>query len=106
MSAPTFAFPQSLAEKYRPKGIADFIGLEKPKRVLSKFAVQALSLSLDIRRAVWLGQNEHGASIVRADSRRIAPYPESEVYGRRNRKSLPRLPLSSALYWRIPSRAM
>jgi len=35
----TFAFPQSLAEKYRPKTLGDFIGLEKPKRILSKFAV-------------------------------------------------------------------
>jgi len=32
------AFPQSLSEKYRPRKIADFAGLEKPKRILSKFA--------------------------------------------------------------------
>jgi replication-associated recombination protein RarA len=38
MSAPAFAFPQPLSEKYRPHAIADFIGLDKPKRVLSKFA--------------------------------------------------------------------
>lgn len=31
------AFPQSLAEKYRPVCIADFIGLERPKKVLSAF---------------------------------------------------------------------
>jgi DNA polymerase III gamma/tau subunit len=31
------AFPQSLAEKYRPMRIADFIGLERAKRVLSAF---------------------------------------------------------------------
>jgi DNA polymerase III gamma/tau subunit len=31
------AFPQSLAEKYRPRRIADFIGLERPKKVLSGF---------------------------------------------------------------------
>jgi hypothetical protein len=31
-----FAFPQSLAEKYRPTRIADFIGLERPKRVLAR----------------------------------------------------------------------
>ena len=31
MSAPSFAFPQSLAEKYRPRTIAEFVGLEKPK---------------------------------------------------------------------------
>ena len=38
MSTPTFAFPQSHSEKYRPKTIADFVGLEKPKRILAKFA--------------------------------------------------------------------
>ena len=31
-------FPMSLAEKYRPHAIADFIGLDKPKRILAKFA--------------------------------------------------------------------
>jgi len=36
MSTPTFAFPQSLAEKYRPRKVADFIGLEKQRRILSK----------------------------------------------------------------------
>ena len=32
------AFPASLSEKYRPRSLADFVGLDKPKRVLSKFA--------------------------------------------------------------------
>lgn len=40
MSTPTFAFPQSLAEKYRPQTIAEFVGLDKPKAILSKFAAQ------------------------------------------------------------------
>lgn len=31
-------FPESLAEKYRPRTIAAFVGLEKPKRILSRFA--------------------------------------------------------------------
>jgi DNA polymerase III gamma/tau subunit len=31
------AFPQSLAEKYRPLRIADFIGRERPKRILLAF---------------------------------------------------------------------
>jgi DNA polymerase III gamma/tau subunit len=30
-------FPQSLPEKYRPVRIADFIGLERPKKILSAF---------------------------------------------------------------------
>jgi replication-associated recombination protein RarA len=32
------AFPASLSEKYRPHDLADFVGLEKPKKVLAKFA--------------------------------------------------------------------
>jgi DNA polymerase III gamma/tau subunit len=31
------AFPQSLVEKYRPLRIADFVGLERPKKVLAAF---------------------------------------------------------------------
>jgi len=31
-------FPASLSEKYRPRLLEDFVGLEKPKRVLQKFA--------------------------------------------------------------------
>src|SRR5271169_3985859 len=31
-------FPMSLAEKYRPRAIAEFVGLDKPKRILAKFA--------------------------------------------------------------------
>jgi replication factor C small subunit len=39
MSA-TLPFPMPLAEKYRPRAIDDFIGLDKPKRILAKFAAQ------------------------------------------------------------------
>ena len=38
MRTPSFAFPQPLAEKYRTRAIHDFVGLEKPKRILGKFA--------------------------------------------------------------------
>jgi replication factor C small subunit len=31
-------FPIPLAEKYRPRAISDFIGLERPKRILGSFA--------------------------------------------------------------------
>ncbi len=33
-----FAFPQPLSEKYQPAAIEDFAGLEKPKKIMSKFA--------------------------------------------------------------------
>ena len=35
----TLPFRMPLAEKYRPRAIAEFIGLDKPKRTLSKFAM-------------------------------------------------------------------
>ena len=38
MSTPSFAFPASLAEKYRPVTIAGFVGLEKAKKIIGKFA--------------------------------------------------------------------
>jgi replication-associated recombination protein RarA len=34
----TLPFPMPLAEKYRPRVIRDFVGLDKPKRILAKFA--------------------------------------------------------------------
>ena len=37
MSAPSFAFPVRLSEKYRPHKVAEFVGLPKAKRVLAKF---------------------------------------------------------------------
>jgi DNA polymerase III delta prime subunit len=38
VSTPLLAFPQPLAEKYRPQVIADFVGLERPKKILGRFA--------------------------------------------------------------------
>jgi len=37
------AFPQPLAEKYRPRTIADFIGLEKQRKVIGNFAKRPVS---------------------------------------------------------------
>jgi replication-associated recombination protein RarA len=34
----TLPFPMPLAEKFRPRVIRDFVGLDKPKRILAKFA--------------------------------------------------------------------
>src|ERR1700730_15211303 len=33
-----FAFPLALSERYRPHKFDDFVGLEKPRKVLAKFA--------------------------------------------------------------------
>ncbi len=38
MSAPSLAFPQSLADKYRPATVAGFVGLDKARKIMAKFA--------------------------------------------------------------------
>jgi replication-associated recombination protein RarA len=38
MSTPAFAFPQPFAEKYRPRHIAEFAGLDKQRKILAKLA--------------------------------------------------------------------
>jgi replication-associated recombination protein RarA len=38
-----FQFPQSLADKYQPKRIEDFIGLEKPKKIFAKLLAKPFS---------------------------------------------------------------
>lgn len=38
-----FAFPQPLAEKYRPRRIHDFVGLDKAKRIVTKLAANSYS---------------------------------------------------------------
>jgi replication-associated recombination protein RarA len=37
------AFPQPLSEKYRPQSIAEFVGLERPKKVLTAFCKRPTS---------------------------------------------------------------
>jgi replication factor C subunit 2/4 len=38
MSSLSFDFPQPLSEKYQPKTVEEFCGLDKPKKVMQKFA--------------------------------------------------------------------
>lgn len=38
MSQPGFTFPQPLSERYAPGEISEFVGLEKPKKIMAKFA--------------------------------------------------------------------
>jgi replication-associated recombination protein RarA len=45
MTTPTFAFPVRLSEKYRPRKVAEFVGLPKAKRILAKFAAHPYACS-------------------------------------------------------------
>jgi hypothetical protein len=37
MSSLALAFPQPLAERYQPQTVSEFVGLEKPKRMMGNF---------------------------------------------------------------------
>lgn len=41
----SICFPQSLAEKYRPQTVDEFIGLDKPRKILAKLAAQPFASS-------------------------------------------------------------
>ena len=45
MSTLSFAFPVRLSEKYRPRRIADFVGLDRVKRIASKFVARPYDCS-------------------------------------------------------------
>ena len=45
MNTPTFDFPVRLSEKYRPRRISEFIGLDRPKRIASKFVARPYDCS-------------------------------------------------------------
>ena len=53
------SFPQPLAEKYRPRKIADFIGLEKQRKVLAAFAARPVSCAW-----LFLGPSGLGKSTI------------------------------------------
>jgi replication-associated recombination protein RarA len=38
--ATSFDFPAALTERYRPQAIADFVGLDKPKKILARLAAK------------------------------------------------------------------
>jgi DNA polymerase III gamma/tau subunit len=55
----SLAYPLPLAEKYRPRKIADFIGLEKQRKVLSAFARRPVSCAW-----LFLGPSGLGKSTI------------------------------------------
>ena len=79
MSTPSFAFPQSLAEKYRPRTIAEFVGLEKPKKILAKFASAPYPSAWLFVGPPGVGKTSMALALADQIKARIAPRPESEM---------------------------
>src|SRR6266446_128813 len=68
----SLAFPQPLAEKYRPRRIADFIGLDKPKRILAGFAASPKNAAL-----IFVGESGLGKTTM---ALAMAEEMEAEVH--------------------------
>ncbi len=54
--AATLVFPASLAEKYRPQTLADFVGLEKQRKLLTKLAANPRPCALLLQGAPGTGK--------------------------------------------------
>jgi replication factor C small subunit len=72
--APQFSlgFPQPLSEKYRPRRIADFIGLDKPKKILAGFAASPKNAAL-----IFVGESGLGKTTM---ALALAEEMEAEVH--------------------------
>jgi replication-associated recombination protein RarA len=84
-------FPQPLSEKYRPKRIAEFVGLEKPKRI-------ALKLAANPYPSAWLfvgpsGTGKTTLALSIADASRATSHPCKGVHARNRPGGLPEVPL-------------
>ena len=77
------SFPASLSEKYRPHSLQDFVGLEKPKKVLAKFADSPLpKRCVSVRGSVWHRQDFDGFSTLRGYPRGTASHSKRTLQRR------------------------
>ena len=80
MSTPTFAFPHSLAEKYRPRKVADFIGLEKQRRILSKLTANPFASAWLFVGASGTGKTSLALAIAAETKRGGSSYRLAAMY--------------------------
>ena len=63
---PGFAFPQSLTEKYQPKTIDDFVGLDKIKRIMRNLVSRPKSCGFLLYGASGTGKTSMALAVAHA----------------------------------------
>ena len=102
MSTPTFAFPQPLAEKYRPRAISDFVGLERPKKIVSQFAASPYQSAWLFVGPPGVGKTSMALALAAQIGAEIHHIPSPEVQRASDRRHVPRVRVCSAVR-QIPS---
>ena len=77
-NSPSLPFPQSLSEKYRPTSIADFAGLEKPKKICQGIAARPYDAAWLFLGASGTGKTSMGLAIAEAISAELHHIPSQE----------------------------
>jgi len=78
MSQPGFQFPQSLSDKYQPSEIGQFVGLEKPRKILSKFAESPYPSAWLFVGPSGTGKTTMGLAISKAVAAELHTIPSQE----------------------------
>jgi len=73
-----FMFPQSLTEKYRPRAIAEFVGLEKPKKLVSNLAQHPREMALLFRGPSGTGKTTLALALAAAIPAELHHIPSQE----------------------------
>lgn len=73
-----FSFPQPLTAKYQPMEFSDFVGIEKQKRVLAKFAANPYATSWLFVGATGTGKTTMGLALAKAIPAEIHHIPSQE----------------------------
>src|SRR5215472_10966082 len=82
----TLDFPQSLTEKYRPGTIDAFAGLDKPKRILAKFAAAPYPASWLFVGPPGTGKTTMGLALAAELRAEVHHHPKPTVQCRSRRR--------------------
>jgi len=68
MASLTFDFPQSLTEKYRPRKIAEFVGIPKAKKICANLAANPREINLLFQGASGTGKTTLALALMNLES--------------------------------------